>query len=133
EGERDETMLLELVSAQRAVIERRQAVGTICDASPTPDVAILKFYGDGKDLKIDYTVNTDLWAGDLKFEVLEYYDDYGGQVLASGVGSSSRGTHTLTISPAFDDFQRDYFLLASVDSGGYDGVEQRKQLRQVRG
>jgi RTX calcium-binding nonapeptide repeat (4 copies)/Calx-beta domain len=115
ENEGDETILVKLLSAAGANFGNKQAVGTIFNSPAPADIAVTRFYADGADLKIEYMVAGDVLSPFKIAVFVSYERKRVGQQLAIGDGQTARGQHTLTLSPAFDDPQHDYYLMVMID------------------
>jgi Calx-beta domain/RTX calcium-binding nonapeptide repeat (4 copies) len=116
EDEETETFIVKLVSADGASLSTDNAVGQIFDGSAPAEIAIARFYGDGTNLKIDYKVSGEVFVP-FKIAVGASFPGEGfSKELCVGDGEAAAGDHTLTLIPAFDDFQCDYRWMAFADS-----------------
>jgi hypothetical protein len=117
ESEKDEVVYVRLKSAVGANLRNKQAVGTIFNGPAPAEIAITRFYVDGASLKIDYTVVGEVFSP-FKIAVFSSFDRSSfNKQLAIGDGEMTRGHHTLSLSPAFDDEQYDYYLMVMADFG----------------
>ena len=91
---------------------------SVVNYGPPADVKVHKFYTDGSDLLVEYSVTGKVWA-DFTVGVYASSDGIAPQeLLASGIGDSTPGLHVMRLTPTFDDPQRDYLLMAKVDGNG---------------
>ena len=87
-----------------------------------PDIAINRFYADGHNLLVDYSISG---TGVSPFAIGIYYSDDGQQIdqdqrlLLSTAEVVSPGSHTAVIEPRFSDLLLDYYLVAEVDDGNH--------------
>ncbi len=100
-----------------------EATGQIRDNDVPPtmltDIAINRFYADGRNLLVDYSISG---TSVMPFAIGIYYSEDGQQIeqdrrlLLDSSQAISPGSHTAVIEPRFSDLLLDYYLVAKVDA-----------------